>query len=218
MRYETLKLLFLATALTISCSAFATEGDLKYLGFSQEMIDEAIAISDIAPAKAPEQPKTENDDEATLAKEQLNELGRTRSLTANLEDRSENIRDDVLSYWEHMSPEAGKAVPLSDELKLTLESNIRAALEQNGFHIVQLDLLDLPEGSLHNKLRAVVRVSRNLQTRNSYKEIQNNLAEVKNICSDAATIEGYNYLSEMTTFVAENPKNNYYYEKTILKP
>ena len=217
MRYGTTKTIFLAAAMAISCNAYATEGDLRYLGFSQEMINEAIAVSDMEPAKSAE-PTAVNDDEATLVKEQLYELGRTRSLTANLEDRSENIRDEVLTYWEHMVPETGKAMPLSDELKLTIESNIRAALEQNGYSITQLDLLDLPEGSLHNKLRAVVRVTRQVYTRNSYKEIQGYLLEVKKICSDAATIDGYNYLSEMTTFVADNPRNNYYYEKTILQP
>ncbi|EKD81016.1 MAG: hypothetical protein ACD_39C02032G0002 [uncultured bacterium] len=215
MRY--VKTVFIATALAISCSAFATEGDLKFLGYSQEMINEAVTASGMTPVKSPEI-APDNSDEATQVKEQLYELGRTRSLSPNLEDRSEAIRDNVLSYWEHMSPDAGKAEPLSDELKQALAANIRTALENKGYNISQLDLLDLPEGSLHNKLRAVIRVSRNLQTRNSYKEIQGNLAEVKQICSDAATVEGYNYLSELTTFVAENPKNNYYYEKTILKP
>jgi len=215
MRY--MKIVFLATALVITCSAFATEGDLKYLGYSKEMIDEAVAISGMTPVKSPEIAPDDRD-EATQVQEQLYELGRTRSLSSNLEDRSENIRDEVLSYWEHMSPNAGKAEPLSDELKQALAANLRTALENKGYSISQLDLLDLPEGSLHNKLRAVIRVSRDLKTRNSYQEIQGNLAEVKQICCEAATIEGYNYLSELTTFVAENPKNNYYYEKTILKP
>ncbi|HAE40755.1 MAG TPA: hypothetical protein DCG57_19295 [Candidatus Riflebacteria bacterium] len=215
MRY--VKTVFLATALAISCSAYAAEGDLKYLGYSQEMIDEAVNVSGMTSVKSPEiAPDTS--DEATQVKEQLYELGRTRSLSANLEDRSESIRDEVLSYWEHMTPGASKAEPLSDELKQALAASIRSALESKGYTISQLDLLDLPEGSLHNKLRAVIRVSRDLKTRDSYQEIQGNLIEVKRICSEAATIEGYNYLAEMTTFVAENPKNNYYYEKTILKP
>lgn len=215
MRY--VKTVFLATTLAITCGAFATEGDLKYLGYSQEIIDEAVNISGMTPVKSPEI-APDNSDEATQVKEQLYELGRTRSLSANLEDRSENIRDEVLSYWEHMSPDATKAEPLSDELKQALAASIRTALESKGYTISQLDLLDLPEGSLHNKLRAVIRVSRNLKTRNSYNEIQGNLAEIRQLCSEAATIEGYTYLAEMTTFVAENPKNNYYYEKTILKP
>jgi len=83
---------------------------------------------------------------------------------------------------------------------------------------VQLSLVDLPEGSLKNTLRAIVRVTRPLKTRNSYKEIQSSLAEIKKLCMEAGTIDGVVYLSEMTTFVAENPRNNYYYEKTILNP
>jgi len=213
---RTVSALLLAAALLVSGTSFATEGDLKYLGFSQEVIDEAVAISGMTPVK--QTPPASEPDEATQVQEQLHELGRTRSLSANLQDRSENIRDEVLSYWEHMSPDASQAEPLSDELKATLTANIRTALEGNGYRISQLDLLDLPEGSLHNKLRVVVRVSKELKTRNSYNEIQGNLAEVRQICTSAATIDGYNYLSELTTFVAENPKNNYYYEKTILKP
>ncbi len=213
---RTVSALLLTGALLVAGTSFATEGDLKYLGFSQEVIDEAVSISGMTPIKQAE-PVPEAD-EATQVKEQLYELGRTRSLSANLQDRSENIRDEVLSYWEHMSPDAAQAEPLSDELKASLTANIRTALEGNGYRITQLDLLDLPEGSLHNKLRVVVRVSKELKTRNSYNEIQGNLAEVKQICTAAATIDGYNYLSELTTFVAENPKNNYYYEKTILKP
>ncbi|KAF1082167.1 MAG: hypothetical protein GQF41_1807 [Candidatus Rifleibacterium amylolyticum] len=208
--------ILLAAALLISCTSFATEGDLEYLGYSQEMIDEAVSISGMTPVKQAE-PASEID-EATQTQEQLYELGRTRSLAANMQDRSEAIRDEVLTYWEHMSPEAAQAEPLSDELKAELNANIKTALENNGYSVTQLDLLDLPEGSLHNKLRVVVRVSKELKTRNSYQEIQGNLAEVKQICTNAATIDGYNYLSELTTFVAENPKNNYYYEKTILKP
>lgn len=211
-----IKPIFLAAALAVTCSAYATEGDLKYLGFSQELINEAVSVSGMTPVKTT--PPEADIDEATQVKEQLFELGRTRSLAANLEDRSESIRDEVLTYWEHMAPDTAKAEPLSDELKATLASSIRTALENKGYRISQLDLLDLPEGSLHNKLRVVVRVSKELKTRDSYKEIQSNLAEVKQACSEAATLDGYNYLSEMTTFVAENPKNNYYYEKTILRP
>jgi len=213
---RTASAIFLAVTLLISCPSFATEGDLEYLGFSQEMIDEAVAISGMTPVKQTE--PAQEEDEATLVQEQLHELGRTRSMSANLQDRSETIRDEVLTYWEHMSPNAGQPEPLSDELKAALTANIRTALENNDYRITQLDLLDLPEGSLHNKLRVVVRVSKELKTRNSYQEIQGNLAEVRQICAAAATIDGYNYLSELTTFVAENPKNNYYYEKTILKP
>ena len=50
------------------------------------------------------------------------------------------------------------------------------------------------------------------------EEKQTALGEVKTKCIDATTIDGILYLSEMTTFLAENPRNNYFYEKTILNP
>ena len=65
-------------------------------------------------------------------------------------------------------------------------------------------------------MRAVVRVVKPMK-RGSYSEVQTRLNDIKEICTKAATIDGHCMLSEMTTFVAENPKNNYYYEKTILR-
>jgi hypothetical protein len=106
---------------------------------------------------------------------------------------------------------------LSDELRSEILAGMREALVLNDFDIKQLELLDLPEGSHKDRFRAVVRVTRPLKTKNSYEEIQQNLAEIRQLCAQAATIEGVNYLSELTTFVAENPKNRYYYAKTILK-
>ena len=209
--------LMAASAITATCAYASPEGDLKYMGYSQEMVSEVLSATGCEPAK-PETAADNEQDEADSNLEQLTELGVTRSLTPTLEDRSGAIRDEVLTYWDKMSPAANNVQPISAETRAMIETNIRTALESAGYSIVQLSLVDLPEGSLKNMLRAIVRATRPLKTRNSYKEIQGNLAEIKKLCMEAGTIDGVVYLSEMTTFVAENPRNNYYYEKTILNP
>lgn len=210
-------ILMAASAITATCAYASPEGDLKYMGYSQEMVSEVLTATGCEPAK-PEAAAVTEENEADSNLEQLNELGVTRSLTPTLEDRSGAIRDEVLTYWDKMSPAANNVQPISSETRTLIEANIRTSLETAGYSIVQLSLVDLPEGSLKNMLRAIVRVTRPLKTRNSYKEIQGNLAEIKKLCMEAGTIDGVVYLSEMTTFVAENPRNNYYYEKTILNP
>ena len=217
MKKKLFKLRVVASGVAIAAMAPASESDLKFLGYSQEMINDVVKATGATDPKN-RQNSEEQLNEADALQEQLFELGQTRSLDSTISDRSEDIREEVISYWDKMSPVANKSVPLSDELKATIGTNIRTALEKNGFTVVQLDLLDLPEGSLHNKLRAVIRVSRAVSHNDAYNDIQKNLAEVKSICSQAATVDDFCYLSEMTTFVAENPKNSYYYEKTILKP
>ncbi len=210
--------LFLAaSALSATCVLASPEGDLKYMGYSQEMVSEVMSATGCEPVKDADN-KADDREEAEANLDQLTELGVTRSLTPTLEDRSGTIRDEVLTYWDRMAPVAKNTQPISAETRAMLETNIKAAIEGAGYSIVQFNLLDLPEGSLKNTLRAVVRVTRPMKTRDSYKEIQKNLAEIKQLCNEAATIDGVNYLSEMTTFVAENPRNNYYYEKTILRP
>jgi len=210
-------ILVAASAITVTCAYASPEGDLKYMGYSQEMVSEVLSATGCEPAK-PETAADSEQDEADSNLEQLTELGVTRSLTPTLENRSGAIRDEVLTYWDKMSPAANNVQPISAETRAMIETNIRTALESAGYSIVQLSLVDLPEGSLKNMLRAIVRATRPLKTRNSYKEIQGNLAEIKKLCMEAGTIDGIVYLSEMTTFVAENPRNNYYYEKTILNP
>ncbi len=210
--------LFLAaSALSSTCVFASPEGDLKHMGYSQEMVSEVMAATGCEPVKAADNTAADKE-EADANLEQLTELGVTRSLTPTIEDRSGSIRDEVLTYWDRMAPVNKNIQPVSAETRTLIEKNIREAIEAAGFSIVQLNLLDLPEGSLKNTLRAVVRVTRPMKTRDSYKEIQKSLAEIKQLCNEAATIDGVNYLSEMTTFVAENPRNNYYYEKTILRP
>lgn len=217
MKKNLLKMAFIAALSAIASNAGATEGDLKFLGYSNELINEVAQATGISLGERKKIDRR-NLDEADAALEQLTELGRTRAISPSFEGRSEEIREEILSYWDRMSPGSGQFLPLSDELKVQLTSSLRQALEQNHYQIIQLDLVDLPEGSKHDTLRAVVRVTRPVVSRNPYKEIQGYLADVKKICTEAATIDGICYLSEMTTFVAENPKNNYYYEKTILTP
>lgn len=217
MKHRGIKLALVASALTATCVMAAPDGDLKHMGYSQEMINEVMCATGCEPVAADADEQSVSD-EADSTQEQLTELGVTRSLTPDLDDRSGAIRDEILNYWDKMTPEEKKLEPISPEIKTTIEAGIKTALEAAGFRIVQLNILDLPEGSLQNALRVVVRVTRPLKTRNSYQEIQKNLLEIRKICSEAATINDVNYLSEMTTFVAENPRNNYYYEKTILRP
>jgi hypothetical protein len=204
----------------------STKGDMEFLGYSEEMMQDTMGIIetngdidsedaklDLDPVKTGED---EDLDEATALQKQLTELANSRSIRADLADRSLEIKSKIGNYWNKMNPNQGMPA-LSDELRSQILAGISEALTLNGYEIVQLELLDLPEGSNQDKLRAVVRTTRPLKTRNSYKEIQQNLAEIKAICTQAATIDGNAYLSELTTFVAENPKNKYYYEKTILK-
>ncbi len=216
MRKRGIGLLLAASALSAACVYASPEGDLKYMGYSNEMVNEVLTSIGCEPASAKSTGSELEEADSNL--QQLTELGVTRSLTPNLEDRSGTIRDEVLTYWDRMNPSTENIQPIDPETRALIEAGIRQSLEAAGYSIVQLSLLDLPEGSQQNTLRAVVRATRPLKTRNAYKEIQASLAEIKQICTEAATVDGVNYLSEMTTFVAENPRNNYYYEKTILRP
>lgn len=198
------------------------EGDLQFLGFSNEMIDQVNQVLDIENNEFVQTPKNDTQrpedikSEADYLQEQLVELANSRAISAGRKDKSEEIRNKTLNFWSKMQP-ASPNDPVTDELRSQILAGLRESLTLAGYSIIQLDLLDLPPEMSENKFRAVVRVTKPLKTRNSYSEIQNNLKEIKEICSLAATIEGKNYLSELTTFVAENPKNKYYYEKTILR-
>ncbi|MGM0598319.1 MAG: hypothetical protein ACQETH_00760 [Candidatus Rifleibacteriota bacterium] len=198
------------------------EGDLQFLGFSNEMIDEVNNVLDVennefvqTPENDSQKPK-ETKTEADYLQEQLVELANSRAITAGRKDKSEQIRNKTMKFWSKMQP-ANQNSPATDELRSQVLAGLRESLTLAGYRIIQLDLLDLPPEMSENKFRAVVRVTKPLKSRNSYREIQNNLKQIKEVCSNAATIEGKNYLSELTTFVAENPENKYYYEKTILR-
>ncbi len=223
MRKNLLSVGIAAALLTSALCNASPRGDMEFLGYSENFVKETenmIKESDVDDLDDPtietvsksEEPAV---DEASVLQEQLIELANTRSIRADMSDRSLEIKSRIGKYWDKMSPDRNVQA-ISDELRSQILSGIREALSVKGYEIVQLELLDLPEGSNHDKLRAVARVTRGLKTRDSYKEIQKNLGEIRQICSQAATIDGQCYLSELTTFVAENPRNKYYYEKTIL--
>ena len=107
---------------------------------------------------------------------------------------------------------------MTEAFKQDLQKRMTDALTGAGYTVKQLTLLDMPANLGVPQARAVIRVVRPIKTKNPYREIQNSLAEVKTSCLNAATIEGVLYPGEMTTFLAENPQNNYFYEKTILNP
>jgi hypothetical protein len=217
---------FLSLGLLIPAGTMASDslvGDLEYLGYSSEIRD--FARDKLTAVRIPAQPspripeKTHQEllqEEATAVQEQLTELAHTRSLTANSPINTQEAKEKLDSYWATMKPQA----PLvRDELDPALKNEIRErihqALQTAGYDVKQLELVDLPNAP---QVRAIVRVVKPLTTRNTYKEIQQNLYDAKRVSLEAATIDGVPYLSELTTFVAENPKNRYYYEKTILNP
>lgn len=220
MRENLLKLV-LAVFLCVSGSVYSSpRGDMEFLGYSEELMTETMsAITHnegedyLAPADPIEQPQEL--DEATSLQVQLVELAKTRAIRADLSDRSLEIKTKVDGFWDKMNPK-DESIIATDALRAQVLAGMREALTLSGYTVIQLELIDLPDGSIKDKFRAIVRATRPLKTKNSYVEIQKSLREIKGICAQAATIEGTNYLSELTTFVAENPKNKYYYEKTIL--
>ncbi|RCK80592.1 MAG: hypothetical protein OZSIB_2905 [Candidatus Ozemobacter sibiricus] len=204
----------------------AVTDDLEYLGYSKELRDFAadkIQKTHVKPQSGATAfgmaPETGPIDEATAVQEQLTELGRTRSLTPQTTLATDEAKARLDDFWARMGRRGQKEMPyLSDEQKTMLKNRIRAELEGVGYTIKQIDLIDVPASLDVPQVRGVVRVVRPVTTKNPYREIQNNLAEIKELCLRAATIDGTRYLRELTTFIAENPQNNYYYEKTILNP
>ncbi len=205
--------------LSVNCYADYPEANLDYMGYGEEMIDlvdEEIGL--FSPEDDEEEEKAEiSEVESTV--EQLKELGVSRSLSENMKDRSEMVREKNAEFWRRIGNrevEQPKNVVVSEETKALIKSNIAKALTDNGYKIVQLEVLPVAEYSTKNAVRAVVRVTKPMKT-GSYKEVQSRLNSIKDICMNAATIDEHCMLSEMTTFIAENPKNKYYYEKTILR-
>ncbi len=205
--------------LTANCFAEYPEANLEYLGYSDELIDavdEEIGLTFFGNERQYE--GEINDVDSTV--EQLKELGVSRSITENMKDRAEEVREKNAEFWsmiaERNKEQQPKNVVVSDETKALIKQNIAKALTDNGYKIIQLEIIPLAEYSTKNAVRAVVRVTKPMKT-GSYNEVQARLSSIKDICLEAATIDGNCMLSEMTTFIAENPKNKYYYEKTILR-
>lgn len=210
----------------LPCAVFgAADEDMEYLGFSKDlrkMATDGIKKSHKAPESG--QPAfgmgpEAGLDEADALQEQLTELGRSRSLTPQNDLTTDQVKDRLDEYWARMGVVNDRtAVNLSEAQKAALKDRMRTDLEALGYQVKQVDLIDIPANMGTPQVRAVVRVVRPMQTKDSYKEIQNNLIQVKEACLQAATVEGTLYLCELTTFIAENPRNNYYYAKTIFNP
>lgn len=238
MKCNCLAFCFLALLLVVApdCTApgLAEDGftnDLIGLNYSQELIEHAqfgtslgnkdFSVDNPMAKRAPQadpEPKKPTLSEVDAVQEQLTELGRTRSMTAYQPLHSEMIRDNIDSFWMAMRSTPDPDATMSDALRQKLHENIETALGQAGYEIKQLTLLPLPANLGIPQLKAVIRVVRPLRGKDPYREMQKNLAEIKDLCLRTTTIDGICYLGEMTTFLAENPNNNYFYEKTILIP
>ena len=212
---------FATLCIFISMASYAEypEENLSFLGYGDEMIDlvdEEIGLTDYDDDEDDEEDEF---DEVDSTVEQLKELGVSRSINENFKIRSRELRKKNMEFWTKVSSRIDQeetGVVVSEETKATIKSNIEKALTDNGYKIVQLDIIPLSENSTKNAVRAVVRVVKPMKT-GSYNEVQSRLNSIKEMCTKAATIDGQCMLSEMTTFIAENPRNNYYYEKTILR-
>lgn len=204
------------------CFADYPEANLKYMGYSDEVvkaINEDIGLINYAELNRARTKDEEYLSEVDSTVEQLKELAVSRSISHLEADRSAAVKRKNEEFWKDIHAKLAKeetGVVVSDETKALIKNNIQRALTREGYKIIQLDIIPLSETSKKNAVRAVVRVVKPFKT-GGYKEVQSRLGNIKDICCKAATINGDCMLSEMTTFVAENPKNNYYYEKTILR-
>ncbi len=201
----------------------AVEDDLSYLGYSRELTDFAkknLARPDNSPSPQPPQPDAYKETpvmkDADAVQEQLTELGYTRSLTPETPSNVEESKARLHQFWNSLNDtHAAKHEPLPAEFKEELKSHLTNSLTEAGFQVKQFDLIDVPN---EPKVRGVVRVTRPVKSKNPYKEIQQSLSQIKDICMEGSTLDGVTYLSELTSFVAENPQNKYYYEKAVLHP
>ncbi|MBF0544831.1 MAG: hypothetical protein HQM08_10375 [Candidatus Riflebacteria bacterium] len=200
--------------------------DMKFLGYTDELRDWVSSTisksnnfgkADTDSASSTNPAITPKGEDPNALLEQLSELGRTRNLNPEKPVNSEKVKSEVDGYWKNMAikgPEEKAKLP--DSIKTRLKESILAELAKVGYTVKQIDLVDVPPNLGVPQVRLILRAVRSLKTNNSYKEIQENLAEIKQICLKNGTVDGLTYLSELTTFVAENPRNNFYYEKTVL--
>lgn len=212
-----------AAVLCPMAGSAAVEDELRYLGYSSELSDMANDVYKKSHKETPPAPEVTKSptimDEADAVKEQLAELGRSRSLTPETPVTSEESKTKLDVFWKQMA--GGRSEPvavMSEELRAQLRDALAQTLNSNGYEIKQLDLIDSPSNLGNPQVRAVIRVVKPIATKDSYREIQNNLAQIKDACLQAGTVDGVLYLCELTTFIAVNPKNKYYYEKTVLNP
>ena len=125
----------------------STKGDMEFLGYSEEMMQDTMGIIetngdidsedaklDLDPVKTGED---EDLDEATALQKQLTELANSRSIRADLADRSLEIKSKIGNYWNKMNHNQGMPA-LSDELRSQILAGISEALTLNGYEKVQL--------------------------------------------------------------------------------
>ncbi|MDD3001111.1 MAG: hypothetical protein PHF29_05090 [Candidatus Riflebacteria bacterium] len=205
---------------TLANIGFAATDKATELGYSSEIINEVRLINDKSHKNEIDVNLSEKENskiysESDAVQEQLTELGYTRGLISCQPSNTREVRSDVLEYWSRNGIKNKEIIPLDPALAASVESNIKNALNNNGYSIIKFELLPTV---FPNIMRGDIRVVRAIKSKYAYNEIQENLAQVKDICLKAATIGTTCHLSEMTTFIVENPRNNYYYEKTILHP
>jgi len=158
----------LAITAAIACcpatGSAAVEDELRYLGYSSEiasMADDTYKRTHKETAPTPEAAAKSPTilDEADAVKEQLAELGRTRSLTPQTPVASEESKNRLDAFWKQMaSTKTETAAPMSDELRARLKDAITQALTGAGYDIKQLDLIDTTPNMDNPQVRAVPRV------------------------------------------------------------
>lgn len=201
------------------------DDDLRYWGYSSELINEARkAITDTHAARgdAPGAPPAgipQPIDEPTSVQQQLTELGRTRSLHPESQLAIDAAKGRLEDYWSRMGTGGRQLGPtLGMVERQELAARIKNGVEAKGYLISRLELHDAPANLGQPQVKAWIRASRPMKSRDPYREAQANLAELKELTMAAGTVDGVCLLSEMTIFVAEDPNRRHYYEKTILLP
>lgn len=212
--------------------------DMKYLGYSDPFIQEATSLFDKTPTQSepacskqdkhdkqvhtPRHPRESCPEyiEAGYVQEQLYELGKVRSLEPWHDVSSKELQIRLEDFWAGLASRTGtKERRLSEHFTNQLKNKMVRALEKAGYEVQKLRLKEVfSEEYPGGLLRALVRVTKPLRPGDEYNQIMSNLEEVKQICVRQATINGNLYLAQLTTFVAENPRNRYHYVKTILRP
>lgn len=215
-------MMFFLFSLQITSLAQIKE-NLDYLGYSKDMQKFAESVVSCCGTNSQqsenksEKKETKLFSEADSVQEQLTELAKTRGISSHNNFHTEKLKTAIQEYWKKQNTKGYyEPIVMSEELKKQLIDKIKQSLENHGYKIKKIELIDAPASLGVPQARLIVRVVKPLKTKNHYKEIQNNLLEIKQLCIQAATIDGIKYIRELTTFIAENPKNNYYYEKTIL--
>ena len=214
-------------AVSLSAESGVKE-EMKYLGYSDDITKYATEHLDKTHKMPPDQTVPPSgavdplayEDEADLVKEQLAELGRTRSMTPATPVRSGDVKDRLKSYWGDLDlAGASKLQVVGDETKTQITTRIKENLEKAGYSVKDVQLSDVPSRQGNPRLYARVRAIRPLKSRNNkYKELRENLKEIGSLCTEAATIDGHMYLDKLTSFVTENPKERYFYVDNLLTP